>query len=651
MRTYYEGDRGRGGGQRGGRSGGYSRNFNPKFQNKDSGGGGYRNNRRFQPRGEEQEATLGSSSQFTKKIIRIPQEEALATNAVTLDSLLEEGIIDTMLHKSISRMNFPGLTPVQQRTIKPILTTSTSDDVIARAKTGTGKTFAFLIPMFQHLINTKLDSQNMVKCVIVAPTRDLALQIEAEVKKIHDNNYGLKKFGCVSLVGGTNFGMAMRKMDQLRPNIIIGTPGRLIDVMDKYSDKFFKYVDFKILDEADRLLEIGFKEDLEYISSTLNRINAVGKDHIRTLLFSATLDEKVQVLANNIMNKEQCLFLDTVDKNEPEAHEKIDQAVVLTDHFAHNIYAAIEHLRLKIKEDPEYKTIVFTPTVKFTKFFSQLLKKEFGSQLPIYEFHGQIEQRRRTRIVGDFKRVKAGLLVCTDVGARGMDFPNVKEVIQVGVPSELANYIHRIGRTARSGKEGSSTLFICKYELPFIERLKFEKKIVIENKTNYTPPEDLKTEFADLIKDYYDFGDVLISIISSYRACIREYGFRDREILPDIAASYGILLNDPERKIPIQSRGFLEKIGFARNPLARKMFQVEGESYDSSAADEGDEEYSGRGGYRRNNYNNRSSSRGHSNTRFDRGGSRNNFDRPQRYGNKSYGGGSSEGHNPRFDDN
>ena len=225
-------------------------------------------------------------------------------------------------------MNFPGLTPVQQRTIKPILTTSTSDDVIARAKTGTGKTFAFLIPMFQHLINTKLDSQNMVKCVIVAPTRDLALQIEAEVKKIHDNNYGLKKFGCVSLVGGTNFGMAMRKMDQLRPNIIIGTPGRLIDVMDKYSDKFFKYVDFKILDEADRLLEIGFKEDLEYISSTLNRINAVGKDHIRTLLFSATLDEKVQVLANNIMNKEQCLFLDTVDKNEPEAHEKIDQAVV-----------------------------------------------------------------------------------------------------------------------------------------------------------------------------------------------------------------------------------------------------------------------------------------------------------------------------------
>lgn len=414
------------------------------------------------------------------KLIHIPKEDNSID--VTLDSLLEEGVLDKELHKAITRMEFPGLTPVQQKTIKPILS-SQDHDVIARAKTGTGKTFAFLIPIFQHLINTKLDSQYMVKAVIVAPTRDLALQIEAEVKKIHDMNYGLKKYACVSLVGGTDFRAAMNKMNKLRPNIVIGTPGRLIDVLEKYSNKFFRFVDYKVLDEADRLLEIGFRDDLETISGLLNEKNSKSADNIKTLMFSATLDDKVQKLANNIMNKSECLFLDTVDKNEPEAHERIDQSVVISEKFANSIFAAVEHIKKQVKErESNYKAIIFAPTVKFTSFLCNILQNEFKKDLPILEFHGKITQNRRTSLVKKFKKDESGILVCTDVGARGMDFPNVHEVLQIGVPSELANYIHRIGRTARSGKEGSSVLFICKDELPFVKELEDAKNIISPNR-------------------------------------------------------------------------------------------------------------------------------------------------------------------------
>ncbi|CAI4058452.1 hypothetical protein SKDZ_04G4070 [Saccharomyces kudriavzevii ZP591] len=569
------------------------------------------------------------------KLIHIPKEDNSID--VTLDSLLEEGVLDKELHKAITRMEFPGLTPVQQKTIKPILS-SQDHDVIARAKTGTGKTFAFLIPIFQHLINTKLDSQYMVKAVIVAPTRDLALQIEAEVKKIHDMNYGLKKYACVSLVGGTDFRAAMNKMNKLRPNIVIGTPGRLIDVLEKYSNKFFRFVDYKVLDEADRLLEIGFRDDLETISGLLNEKNSKSADNIKTLMFSATLDDKVQKLANNIMNKSECLFLDTVDKNEPEAHERIDQSVVISEKFANSIFAAVEHIKKQVKErESNYKAIIFAPTVKFTSFLCNILQNEFKKDLPILEFHGKITQNRRTSLVKKFKKDESGILVCTDVGARGMDFPNVHEVLQIGVPSELANYIHRIGRTARSGKEGSSVLFICKDELPFVKELEDAKNIIIAKQENYEPSEEIKTEVLEAMdQETEDLSDVIISLISSYRSCIKEYRFSERRILPEIASTYGVLLNDPQLKIPV-SRRFLDKLGLSRSPIGRAMFEIRDYSgnrdrSENSYDDDGVESDTSFRGNRNNNrdkrrdYDDEQSERGNYNRRsFSRSNDRNNY--------------------------
>lgn len=604
------------------------------------GRGGYKNfgrnnngRRNRQPFKEEETDDLKLNNAHFSKLIHYPKEENAAE--VTLDQLQDEGVLDKNLHKSISRMNFAGLTSVQQKTIKPIVQ-SEEQDVIARAKTGTGKTFAFLIPIFQHLINTRLDSQYMVKCVIVAPTRDLALQIEAEVHKIHEHNYGLKKFGCISLVGGTNFSSAMRRMSSLRPNIVIATPGRLMAVLDKYADRYFKYVDFKILDEADRLLEIGFKEDLESISDTLNSINGKSPDHIRTLLFSATLDDKVQKLASNIMNKDECVFLDTVDKNEPEAHEKIEQSMVISQRMAHSIYAAVDHIKQKIATEPHYKAILFTPTVKFTRFLSAILRRELRSKLPVLEFHGQIDQRKRTNLVKQFKKDKSGLLVCTDVGARGMDFPNVTEVLQIGVPSELANYIHRIGRTARGGQEGSSKIFLCEEEMPFVDTLLRRKKVEIKSREEYVPTEETLASFSDKVDDEELLTEAITSMISFYRSAIKEYGFHERRLLPEVASTFGLLLNDEQRKIPIYSRNTLERLGFSRSPLASEMFELQGDAVSAQ----------------RNSYGN---GRRNQNNRRDSGPTRgrksfSNFDDDRRhnnnYGRKFYD--RRQGHNPQF---
>lgn len=618
---WYQNDRSSG--YQGGRSGYKS------FGRRNDGGRG-----RKPYRDRDNEEPELSSAHFSK-LIHQPKEENAPE--VTLDQLMEEGVVDKTLHKSISRMNFAGLTSVQQKSIKPIIE-SKEQDIITRAKTGTGKTFAFLIPIFQHLINTRRESQYMVKCVIVAPTRDLALQIENEVKKIHEHNYGLKKFGCVSLVGGTNFGTAMRKMSSLRPNIVIATPGRLMAVLDQYADKYFKFVDFKVLDEADRLLEIGFKEDLEEISDLLNEKNAISPDHIRTLLFSATLDEKVQLLAGKIMNKDECVFLDTVDKNEPEAHEKIEQSLVVSEKMAHSIYAAIEHIKKRIAADKNYKAILFTPTVKFTRFLSAILRKDLRSQLPVLEFHGQIDQRKRTNLVNQFKKDRSGLLICTDVGARGMDFPNVEEVLQIGVPSELANYIHRIGRTARGGSEGSSTIFLCEEEMPFVDALLRRKRVEIKNQEEYAPSEEAITEFEQKINDEDLLIDAMTSLISFYRSALREYGFLERRLLPEIASTYGVLLNDEERKIPIHSRGDLERLGFSRSSLAPIMFELHGDATPAPRSNRRDQN---RPKFNRRGSNHNDRGRKSFSSNFNDDGRRNN-----NYGKKFYE--KRQGHNPDF---
>ncbi|SCU89442.1 LAME_0E03554g1_1 [Lachancea meyersii CBS 8951] len=540
------------GGSRGGSRGGFQKGFDK------------RRGRGVDSPRDEADSLLSSSR--ISNIIQVPLEEN--PQEITIDALKEEGFLDKDLHKAVARMNFASLTPVQQKTIKPIL--STEHDVIARAKTGTGKTLAFLIPIFEHLLKTRKESPYMVKCVIVAPTRDLALQIDSEIVKLQKNNYALKKFSSIALIGGSNFQMAIKRMFKDRPNIVVATPGRLIDVLSKFSNEFFRFVDFKVLDEADRLLEIGFDDDLRDISKTLNGLNGTGPKHIRTLLFSATLGENVQKLAGGIMNREQCLFLDTVDKNEPEAHEKIEQTLVISDTFAHNLYGPISAIKARLADKAPFKAILFVPTVKFTKFYCNVLERMFPS-LPVYEFHGKVDQKKRTRMVQLFKRADEGLFVCTDVGARGMDFPDVEEVYQLGVPSEISNYIHRIGRTARGGKEGKASIYLFKDELSFIDTLAAEKGVNVANQRDFAPEETDAAEFKRCLRDEYLFRDGLESMLSFYKGCEQQYGFRMPKVARQLANAYGECLLDPSQKLQVSRETASMRYGL-RGRIVEEIF-------------------------------------------------------------------------------
>ncbi|GAV47891.1 hypothetical protein ZYGR_0I01870 [Zygosaccharomyces rouxii] len=505
------------------------------------------------------------------KLIEVPFEAN--TPEVTLAQLKNNGLIGGDLHDCIVNIGFTGLTPVQQKAIRPILENQ-SQDVITRAKTGTGKTFAFLIPMFQHLINTKRENPSAVKYVIVAPTRDLALQIEMETRRIQAAHPVLKRFHSLTLVGGTNFAASVTDLIRRKPQVVIATPGRLLDILQRY-EKHFKQVDVKVLDEADRLLEIGFQQDLEKISSILNKINETGPDHIRTLLFSATLDAKVQDLSQSIMGKDECLFLDTVDKNEPQAHEKISQSAVIAENLGHSILATMDHVKRQVLANPNYKAILFTPTIKCTTLISELLHAQQDVAVPILEFHGKKTQNVRTKMVQKFKRDRSGILVCTDVAARGLDFPDVGEVLQIGVPAIMSQYIHRIGRTARAGKTGKAVLFMSKEEVPFLQKLAKGAQIIIKDQEDYEPDMSTIEEFASGFTDSEELVDALISAIAFYRSNAKGYGFNDNRILGQLAGSYGSLLNDKEARLPISSNT-LEKLGLSNNRVALEAFDIHG---------------------------------------------------------------------------
>ncbi|CDO94061.1 unnamed protein product [Kluyveromyces dobzhanskii CBS 2104] len=465
---------------------------------------------------------------------------------VTIDSLTSELLLDKSLHKAISAMRFDSLTPVQQRTIKPIL--STENDVVAKAKTGTGKTLAFLVPLFQHLISAKQASAPTVKAVIVTPTRDLAIQISNEIKKLHQCNPSLKAHRSLTLIGGTNLDRSLRDLHSYNPEIIVGTPGRINDILDRVGPRFFKDVDFKVLDEADTLLQIGFQTELSLISKKLNELNSQGEDHIRTLLFSATMDHNVQELAATIMNKKECLFIDTVDKNDSEAHDRIDQKLVITKSFAESMVALIDAIESELQQKNKFKAILFLPTVRFVEVFSDALNQSLSKKIDIIKFHGKIDQKKRTRLVDKFKSTNHGIFVCTDVGARGMHFPAVEHVYQLCVPTRLPNYIHRIGRTARAGQSGAATIFLFKDELKFVDELKKTTNVVIKNQEEYQKNdiENFK-KVSGIIANHPDFPEALKTILGFYKGIQNEYRL-NYKVSQNVLRSYSEL-NDDENAL------------------------------------------------------------------------------------------------------
>ena len=352
---------------------------------------------------------------------------------------------------------------------------------VAQAKTGTGKTLGFLIPVLQRILQNdpKLAERSRgysraksddIRAIIISPTRELAEQIAVEAKKVVAGTSLIVQ----TAVGGTQKRAMLTKTQREGCHIMIGTPGRLNDILsDPYSGVKAPRLNALVMDEADRLLDQGFTAEIDQIKQHLPDPEEVERQN---LMFSATLSREVVDLVRSTM-RPGFHFAKCVDENEAPTHDRVPQKVVQLQGFENITPALYELVQREFQkgqsgEGRPFKAIVyFNSTSEVTLAASVFYKLSGGFKrdsplngMRAFEIHSKLTQAQRTRAAEDFRFCKSGILLSSDVTARGMDFPNVTHVIQIGLPRDRDSYIHRIGRTARAGKEGEGWLFVSPFE-------------------------------------------------------------------------------------------------------------------------------------------------------------------------------------------
>ncbi|PFH34452.1 DEAD/DEAH box helicase domain-containing protein [Besnoitia besnoiti] len=335
----------------------------------------------------------------------------------------------------------------------PFTSQGQARDCLIQARTGTGKTLCFLLAVIERLL---LQPPAGVGGLIIAPTRELAAQILREAEQLST----FHPFEVAALVGGNP-----RKADELllkrkRPQLVVCTPGRLLDHLEGtfMFSALFEQLQVLVLDEADRLMELGHLEELKQVFSYLPR-------NRQSLLFSATLTDKVKEIASR-MFKPDYRFFDCVAPDEKPTHARVEQSVVV--HPAKKTATVLFNiLREEFERHPHtYKIMVFFPTARLTSFFATLFREQF--RIGVYEIHRRRESSARAATASRFSRDRAGVLFSSDVSARGVDYPDVSLVIQVCAPLTRELYIHRVGRTGRIGKGGRAVLLLNEAEKSFL---------------------------------------------------------------------------------------------------------------------------------------------------------------------------------------
>ncbi|KAE8683838.1 putative DEAD-box ATP-dependent RNA helicase 48 [Hibiscus syriacus] len=328
------------------------------------------------------------------------------------------------------------MTRVQEATLSVCLE---GKDALVKAKTGTRVPSVFIL--------------------ILCPSRELASQLAAEANALLKYHNGI---GVQTLVEGTRFKVDQKRLESEPCQIVVATPGRLLDHVENKSTLSVRLMGLKmlILDEADHLLDLLFRRDVEKIVDCLPRQR-------QSLLFSATVPKEVRRISQLVLKREHA-FIDTVGLGCIETHEKVKQYLLVAPHELH---FQIVHQLLKklVALEPEYKVIVFCTTGMVTSLMFLVLRE---MKMNVKEIHSRKPQIYRTRISDEFRESKRLILVTSDVSARGMDYPDVTLVIQVGIPSDREQYIHRLGRTGREAKDGEGILLIAPWEEYFLDEIK-----------------------------------------------------------------------------------------------------------------------------------------------------------------------------------
>ncbi|KAF4460596.1 ATP-dependent RNA helicase [Fusarium albosuccineum] len=355
-------------------------------------------------------------------------------------------------------MGFEFMTPVQAATVDELLPPNRSDCLV-QAKTGTGKTLAFLLPALQTMLTQNRAAGSGISLLVISPTRELAMQISAEATKLLKR---LPQYRVQIVIGGTNKDREERQLLN-GCEILIATPGRLLDHMSNESIVYsMRNLNTLVLDEADRLLDMGFMKDLRDIVSRLPDKKDTNR---QGMLFSATMAPHVQQVAGLVLNPGY-KFISTIPAGEANTHERVPQFLTEVATFGAVAPAMVDCVREEVARDEAFKAILFAPTAALADFYGQVLS-ELPNMPPVSILHSRMSQNKRTKITNEYRDARSAILVATDVVARGMDFPGVTTVIQVGIPADKQSYIHRLGRTARADADGRGHLIVSAAEAWF----------------------------------------------------------------------------------------------------------------------------------------------------------------------------------------
>ena len=355
------------------------------------------------------------------------------------------------LKRAIDALGFKDMTPIQQKVLKFTLA---GHDASGRAQTGTGKTAAFLVSVINDLLNNPIQEQRYrgePRALILAPTRELALQIESDAKE-------LTKFSdlhVVTLLGGVDFDKQKAQLDKKPVDIMVATPGRLIDFVEQ-KEVWLDQIEFLVIDEADRLLDMGFIPSVKRIVRFSPR-----KEQRQTLMFSATFSYDVLNLA------QQWLFEPVTVEIEPEkkTNADVEQRVYMV--AKSDKYKLLQDI---LRDEPIEKVMIFANRRDQVRKLYDNLKRD---GYKVVMLSGEIAQDKRLKMLDQFKNGQHNIMIATDVAGRGIHVDGVSHVVNFTLPEQSDDYVHRIGRTGRAGTRGVSISFLSEddaFYLPEIEK-------------------------------------------------------------------------------------------------------------------------------------------------------------------------------------
>jgi ATP-dependent RNA helicase MSS116 len=453
---------------------------------------------------------FSASPQFGEEEEKINRFEDLDLHPKSLKALRRQG-----LHKQ---------TEIQEKTFQVILS---GKDVVGRARTGTGKTLGFLLPALERIVRQK-NPKPGIQILVLSPTRELAAQIHNEAERLtmqHQNSITSQV-----VYGGSSKQEDINRLSNQLPSILVATPGRLKDHLTKTKLRGGKpFIDtlqnlqVLVLDETDRLLDMGFRQDIRDILSCLPRQR-------QTLLFSATIPPNVRSTIALATNNGDYEMIDCIGDEDPSSHTNdntLQSHIVLP---ADRFWTGSMELLLDMMENKKSKIMVFFPMTSLVQLYANIFNLRLGRR--VFELHGKMHQRERSTISRRFRNAGKGVLFTSDVSARGVDYPNVTHVIQIGAAESRETYIHRLGRTGRAGKKGQGLLVLPQVEKHFLQDLG-GLDLPVDNElqkglSKMIPSKVLMDELGPVAQDVRSGKDPKLekSISDAYQAMIAYYYHR-----------------------------------------------------------------------------------------------------------------------------